>query len=156
MCVCLRACVCGILLSVSLHVFLVKAIGDQWRLKVTNHPSSSHTALHVTHPHNPSISSPSLHHLSLYSVTKRGPLEVRVSFIFGAKAPDEGLQGIGSRGGQLLHCFNWHYHFSELTEMDHPARPQPLLVQERQVGGGVRGKGGRGCRATKGTRREAR
>lgn len=30
--------------SSPLHSFLVKAIGDQWRLKVTNHPSSPHSA----------------------------------------------------------------------------------------------------------------
>lgn len=125
MCVCSCLCTCVISLPASLHFFLVKAIGDQWRLKVTNHPSSSHThtALRATLPHNPSISSPSPHHLSLHSVTKRGPLGAQVSFVFGAKAPEEGLQGIRGRGGQLLHCFNWHYHFSGLTEMNHPLGP---------------------------------
>lgn len=36
-CVCVYVCDIS---SSSLHSFLVKAIGDQWRLKVTNHPSS--------------------------------------------------------------------------------------------------------------------
>ncbi len=46
-------CLCVCFSSSSLHSFLVKAIGDQWRLKVTNHPSSP------TLPSNPPPPSPS-------------------------------------------------------------------------------------------------
>lgn len=117
----IRVCLCAVwvllhvcdIASSSLHFFLVKAIGDQWRLKVTNHPSSS-----TLHPH-PFPSPP-----VLTLTPRRGPLGAQVSFVFGAMVPVEGLQGIRGSGGQLLLCFNWHYHFSWLTEMDHPAGPR--------------------------------
>ena len=87
------------------------------------------------HPPRP----PSAPHLSSRR-PRRGPLGARVSFVFGAMAPVEGLQGIRGSGGQLLLCFNWHYHFSRLTEMDHPAGP--CYCRHRGVEARGRGRGG--------------
>lgn len=111
-CLCVCLCVCVISLS---PPFFSKAIGDQWRLKVTNHPTPPFSSLHPT-----SSSFSSLLHLSSCS-PRKGLLGPEVSFIFGTRAPVEGLQRMRGSGGQLLLCFNWHYHFSRLTEMDHPA-----------------------------------
>lgn len=72
--------------------------------------------------------------------------------------PDSGLQGllglihicsywgsVGIRGnrGQLLLCFNWHYHFSRLTEMDRCAGPSSGTMSrgtgQSEARGGVGG-----------------
>lgn len=44
------------------------------------------------------------------------------------RGSQEGSVGIGGSGGQLLLSFNWSYDFSSLTEMDHPAGPQSVLL----------------------------
>lgn len=137
--ICVCVCVCVISSSL-LHSFFVKAIGDQWRLKVTNHPSSSpHSTLQLA------TSSCSLPHLSLYW-PRRQPPGAPVSFIFGAMAPADGLQGIRGSGGQLLLCFNWHYHFSSLTKMDHPAGPRYCRYRSRGTEQWEEGRRGRRCR----------
>ncbi len=140
LCACVCVCVCDISSS-SLHSFLVKAIGDQWRLKVTNHRSSPTLPYNSPKPHFRPLPSPPVLTLS----PRRQPLGARVSFVFGAMVPVEGLQGIRGSGGQLLLCFNWHYHFSRLTEMDHPAGPCYCWYRSR---GGVEagGEGRRGIR----------
>lgn len=81
-----RVFVCDIssLSSPCTRSFPVKAIGDQWRLKVTNHPSSPLLCPPVRLPHP----LPSQTVLTLtQAVASRGS---GVSFIF---APVEGLQG---------------------------------------------------------------
>lgn len=133
MCVCVHPCatttsisarVCVFVCVISLPLLplppLFPCQGHQWSVEVKSYksPLLPHSALQPTSP--PSLPSPP--HLSLHS-SRRRPLGAWVSFVFGAMAPVEGLQGIRGSGGQLLLCFNWHYHFRRLTEMNHLAGP---------------------------------
>lgn len=137
LCVCalVYVCVCDSSSS-PLHSWFSKAIGDQWRLKVTNHPSSP------TLPSNPPPPPP-LPPLPTcaHAHPGKGLQGPGVSFIFGTTAPVEGLQGIRGSIGQLLLCFNWHYHFSGLTEMDHPAGPGYCWYKSGGDGRGGEGVG---------------
>lgn len=110
--VCLSMCV----RDIPLTPFLFQ--GHWWSVEVKSYKSPHPTPFSSLHPTSSSFSS--LLHLSSCS-PRKGLLGPEVSFIFGTRAPVEGLQRMRGSGGQLLLCFNWHYHFSRLTEMDHPA-----------------------------------